>query len=378
MGNFIKGAEFFLARSSFNGSREQFYEDLAEAIDDKESLREFLSSLRDFSLLNKTNGKAMLFERMLDRMDEMDGMLSHIMKTIVPDEDIMSLRSIDSIREDSERAKGLRFLGTTIRKARIMKGTVVKAMMTPIMVTPVIMAFAFIISVYFIPEYEKIAPPSKWPTIGKMLFFISVMLREYGLVILAAIIGFIVLFIKSFALWSGDLRTIVDEYLPYRLYRDYHAAKFLVALASLVQAKQTLNEALEILGAQTSPWMTWHIRHILDNMNEFPDDYARAFNTGILSKEIHLRLSTYTRRSSFSDGLIRLGTDGLQYVHESVEKSSTKLNIAAIFGTVFVIMFFYGGNLMISQAIQKIMKEQDNKVGLIAPESAHKRIIDVA
>jgi toxin co-regulated pilus biosynthesis protein E len=242
---------------------------------------------------------------------------------------------------------------------------VVKAMFTPIMVTPVILAFAFIISFYFIPEYEKIAPPSTWPGIGKVLYAISILLRGYGIFILAGLIASIVVFVKSFGMWSGALRAKFDEYLPYKLYRDYNGAKFLVALASLVNSKATLVEALEILSTQCTPWMLWHIQTILANMDDFPDDYARAFNTGILSKEIHLSLSTYARRSSFSDGLVRLGTEGLQYVHESVEKSSTKLNIAAIFGTVFVIMFFYGGNLMISQSIQKTMKAQATKVSYL-------------
>ena len=184
MSNILNSFEFAMARNEFKGTREKFYDDLAEAIDDKESLREFLVSLRDFSNNNKLKARGLLYNRMLERMDEMDGRLSHILKTIVPDEDLLSLTSIDAIREDKDRAAGLRFLALTITKARAMKATVVKAMLTPIMVTPVILAFAFIISFYFIPEYEKIAPPSTWPGIGKVLYAISILLRGYGIFIL--------------------------------------------------------------------------------------------------------------------------------------------------------------------------------------------------
>lgn len=378
MANFLSNLEFKLACDEFNKTRENFYEDLAEAILDKESLRDFLSNLRDFLTQHGQKARAGIFTRMLERMDEEEGRLSHILKTIVPDEDILTLLAIDSITKDKERSAALSFHADTLRKAKKMKATVVKAMMTPIMVTPIVCAFAYIISVFFIPEYEKIAPPSKWPQIGQILYVISVVLRGYGTFIGIGMIAGIVTFVKSFSRWKGPLRSKVDKYLPYKMYRDYNGAKFLVALSSLVNSKLSLAEALELLSSRASPWMSWHIQEILKNMDDHPDDYARAFNTGILSPEIHQRLSTYARRSSFSDGLVRLGTDGLVHVHESVEKSSTKVNIIAIFGTVFAIMFFYGGNLMISQAIQKEMKKQANHVGYVVPAAETERVSHIA
>jgi hypothetical protein len=378
MKNFLSELEFKLACNEFNKTRESFYEDLAEAITDKESLRDFLSNLRDFLLNNGQKPRALLFTRMLERMDEEEGRLSHILRTIVPDDDILTLLAIDSITKAPERAAALMFHADTLRKAKKMKATVVKAMLTPIMVTPIVCAFAYIISVFFIPEYEKIAPPSKWPAIGQVLYAISVVLRGYGTFIGIGIVVALVAFVRSFASWKGETRAKFDEYLPYKMYRDYNGAKFLVALSSLVNSKLSLAEALELLSSKASPWMAWHIQKILKNMDDHPDDYARAFNTGVLSKEIHQRLSTYARRSSFSDGLVRLGTDGLVHVHESVEKSSTKVNIVAIFGTVFAIMFFYGGNLMISQAIQSEMKKQVNTVGYVAPAETAERVSNLA
>jgi type II secretory pathway component PulF len=368
MANILKDVEFFFARREFNASRERFYDDLAEAILDKESLKDFLTGYRDFCLQNNNAGWAQIYQRMLERMDENEGKLSHVLATIVPDSDLMTLRSIDAISEAPDRAKGLRFMGENIRKLRDIKKIVLKALMSPLVVTPIIIAFALIVCFYFVPEYEKIAPPAHWAGIGQLIFALSVVLRNYGIVLAGGVIALIVIFVRSFPRWTGAIRKRLDCYLPYRLYRDYQGANFLVALASLVNSKATLAEALEILEGQASPWMAWHIRQILDNMDIYPDDYAAAFDTGLLSPEIHMRLSTYARRTGgFDDGLIRLGTEGLKHVQETVEKSSSKLNIIAIFAAVGGIMFFYMGNLMISQSVTKYMKKQSEQTAFVIP-----------
>lgn len=354
----IEQLKFKNARKAFQKERESFYDDLAEAIGDKENVKDFLTSQQALCRKNGKDGLAKLYGVMLTRMDEEEGKFSHILEPIVPLSDLLSLAAIDQTHADDDRVASFRFLAQNIRNTRMMRATLLKSMITPIVVTPVIIAFALIISLFFVPEYVKVASPDKWPLIGQILYGISYSITNYGILIGAASVALCYGFAWTFPNWTGERRAKWDNYFPYKLYRDYQSANFLVALASLMQAKKTLVEALNLLKEQANPWLTWHIRKILQNLDDTPDDYSSAFDTGVLSTELHMRLSNYARRSSFTAGLTRLGTDGINHVRMSVEKSSSKMNLIAIFVTVFVILFFYGGNLMIGSATRKMMMQE--------------------
>lgn len=344
------------ARRRFNASREAFYADFAEAIDDGDSTTTYFESVRDFLLKNQRNSQADIYALMLARMEEDEGRISHMLKGIVVDDDLLALRAIDESVSESARAESLRFLANSIKQRRKMAATVLKACVVLITMTPIIVAFACFISIFFVPEYEKVTPHTSWPAVGVILYWISQAIRHFGFLILGicAVAGFA--FKWSFANWAGTARVKVDRYLPYRLYRDYTSANFLVALAAMLMAKKSLVDALHSLNEQATPWLSWHITKILRNMDDDPDDYAKAFNTGLLSPEIHLRLSNYARRTSFSEGLMKLGTEGMVHVQEGVEKSGFKINLVATFASVAILLFFYGGNLLIGNSVRSQMK----------------------
>lgn len=353
---------FHFAKQSFNARRESFYTDLAEAIEDNESITLFLTRRRDFCTQQRLYGMRHLYETIIERLDENEGRLSHILGPIVPPGDLVALAANENAIDDRDRSHGLRSLALSISRSRLMFAMLRKAVAGPALAAPIIIAFPVFIALVFVPQYETIISPDQWSLWGRMIYRFSVILREYGLVLAALLPLAMFSFIKSFTTWRGRLRSRFDRVLPYSLYRDFKSTDFLTALALLTKTNVGIEEALDILQARATPWLSWHIDQIRTNLQSEPDDYAGAFDTGLFSPDIHLRLVTYAERArgNFSEGLSRLGTDGLEYVHANVEKGGTKLTMLSVMLAISVLAFFYGGNSMIARNITNLVQEQQD------------------
>jgi len=362
MMNLIERIQFIFARSAFAAKREEFYVDLSEAIRDRETLHIFLTNAWEFSKKYRMHGTAQIMSVMLVRFQNEEGRLGHMLKTIVPNADLMTISAIDGLSGNSERADGFLRLARQIERSRAIKGTLIKALLTSFILLPVIAGFA-VLNTKKIPAYESMVPNRLlWPQIGQILGGVSDLMlnhaSELGLMV-AALAG---LLAWSFRHWCGSLRSRLDQYLPYSLYRDMNSCDFLLNMAGLLRSGKQLVEALHILGAQqsqVSPWLRYHISTILQRLNVTPDDYARAFDTGLFSPAVHLRLVTYGRRDkNFAAAFIRLGSSSLDYVHSQIEKAGRRLSALSVTVSILLLGFFYFGDYLTSDAIGKIVKAE--------------------
>lgn len=359
------------AKSKFVNTRDNFYNDLAEAFAAGESLHIFLVRRRDFCIEHGQNGVAAIYDSMIERMDE-SGELFHVVGPVVPVNDGLSLRSIDSGSSDAERARMLRALAYAIKRKRQMSKILWKAVTGPLIALPIVTILPLIIS-FQMPVMEDLVPPSKWGVLGGIFYWICYFIRTYCYVIGAALVSGFALFIWSFSNWSGDLRSKFDKYPPYSIYRDLAASGFLSAMAEFMGIRKPLVESLIILKNGATPWMSRRIDKTLENLEERPGDYGYAFATSMLSPELQLRLTTYAERGNsagsadsagsggndgFSDGLMKLGTDGLDHVVDSVEKNAVWIGLAATIATVVVIVTFYGGNTLVSSIVSDTLTEE--------------------
>lgn len=359
--NLLERIQYQFALSAFRKKREAFYRDLAEAIDDGESVSTFLANTLDFCRRFKMVGRKMIYATMLRRMNDEEGRMSHFLKTIVPDSDLLALTTIDNLRGDEERANNLRVLADTIESQKAMGKVVRNALIPALSMSPAVVLFIYMTAVQ-VPIYEQVIPDlSKWPGIGLMLRAVANMIKFYALESSAILFLLGYGFWQSFHRWYGPSRVKYGSWGPYRLYRQAVSAKLFVSLASLLKGKKGLVESLEQLRKRASPYLRWHLTKILNNLNEHPDDYAAAFDTGLLSREIHLRLTTYARRSNFETGLIRIGTESYAHVIEDVRGTATQVAIWSTALTIGVIGFFYGGNVVMGDTMYRLQKAQSEQ-----------------
>jgi len=356
--------QFIISRSVFNDKREEFYLDLSEAIRDKESLHTFLTHNYELSKKYNRHKYAPIYELMLRRFQDEEGRLTHMLKPIVPESDLLAIAGIDGSVGNSERADGFLRLAQHIERLKKMKGAMLKSILTSIVLLPIILVFA-LLNTKKIPAYERMVPDrTQWPDIGQALGMLSDIMQNYGVELVVSVVVLLALFIFSFRHWVGELRAQFDSLPPYSLYRDASSTDFLLNMAGLLRSGKQLVEALNLLSVHASPWLRYHIVTILTRLNATPDDYAHAFDTGLFSPDVHLRLLTYGRRDkNFSAAFIRLGTAGVDYVHKQTIKTGSYLSAISLVISISLLAFFYFGDYVTSDAIGKIMKADMSRQG---------------
>src|SRR5690606_34368391 len=88
--------------------------------------------------------------------------------------------------------------------------------------------------------------------------------------------------------WCGPWRSRLDRRFPWRLYRDFHAIRFLAMLAVLVRQRGNVDTRLrQALAAQAwhaRAWLAWHIDEMLARVDRGLVG-AETFDTGLFDRE---------------------------------------------------------------------------------------------
>lgn len=349
-------------RSSFNDSREGFYDDIAEAIEDGDPPVQFLTENIEY-FERHGNKMSRLYQGFLEQLDEFHGKLSSIFVGVVPDGDMVLLTSIDD-GDDEQRVTGFRNIALRTRAVKRMKKTLIEAVALPAFVFPLMMAYMVILAVFIIPEMESILPHQHWKIHERGLYWISYAITKFWYLFVVSGLALGLFYIRSFAHWTGDRRNSFCEMpligLPHRLYRDFSAANFVTGLAALLNSNDDLVNSLERLAETANPYMNWHIQTIISNLNDDAATTAEAFDTGLLSEEMHRRLTNYARRKegNFVAGLVRLGSESVSKVDDVVRSSSVKLAIVLTISGFLMILVTYGTFTSLNWTIQRHLKQQ--------------------
>lgn len=307
-------------KRAFRANRADFYEDLAEALDDKAVL---VTELKKHVVRahRRRSPLATLYSLWLRRMDKSD--FSTSLKGTVPPMDSLVLLAAEN---SGNLPYGLRFLSTTVRAVAKIKGSILSAVAMPIIVTS--MTYGMLVGFYefMAPVLEQIMPLKFWPAMGRFIYHVSSFATNYSLPILVVVGGLIALFIWSLSNWKGPMRRRIDNYLPYSIYRDYNSAVMLVSLSGLMQSGASLVGSLKSIRSSSTQWMNWHISQILSKLDRESAQPARAFDTGVLPPDLFERVVDYGERSTFQEALDKLGKQTLERVEKSVAIKSKTLN----------------------------------------------------
>jgi hypothetical protein len=357
----LSNFRLWLARYSFNSGREDFYKELAEAVNAGESVSVFLAAQVAEAVKYREANAAMLYRRMLRRQDEKQGRFSHMLATIVPQGDIFALTAVDEVDVKAKKVESLLFLADSVVRVRKMAGMVLGALQTLFTMLPVFVVFAVINAVMVVPEYEAMVPVDQWPAIGKSLYWVSFSIRNFWYVQFVFIVGVIWLFLHSLDNWRGPTRSKFDKRFPYSLYRDFHGNILLVRLAQLLQSDLGLSEALQMLRAKATPWMQWHLHRILRNMDgDFNLDYASIFDTGVFSRRLQKRVGAQARRGEFKHALVEIGSVGMENVMDDMRRASNKMNrISLILCMLGILYFHVAVQITANDVISKMRQETD-------------------
>ena len=211
MTNPIDAFKKWAALSQMRKNRADFYYDLAGALEDRvplfTTLRKYEARARE-----RNPGEALVYMEMIESLGS--GSLTEALRNFAPSNELIMIDALQSVG-DASMAEGLRFLSSTVEKTDAMVMTARKAIMYPMILIVIFSAMLTGFSTQIVPILVDLLAPEKWPLLGRILYWISKTIINYGIYIALGFIGGVTLFFYSLPRWRGSLRKRVDKYLPY-------------------------------------------------------------------------------------------------------------------------------------------------------------------
>lgn len=213
----------------------------------------------------------------------------------------------------------------------------------------VMMCIAFSVLIMFsfkvIPEFSKVVSDDKWHGIARIMIDFADFSRNWIVVIIAVIIGLIVAFFMSLPRWSEGWRKYVDKYPPYNIYRLVNGSTWLISFASLINAGVRIENALEQMASDATPWMQNRIRACLKGMRSglSPGDALSRSGYGFPDEEIIDDIAIYSRLSGFDNALSIIGKE---WMVEGIERIQAMMKVIFGISVLFVglfVAFMMGG-----------------------------------
>lgn len=355
----------------FWSTRADFYRDLAQAVQDKELLRDFVDGEYQIASASKTRDRSReaALSTMRDVMLAGATNLHEVLMSVMPEVDSMGLAVA---RDSKDSASALRTLASNIEDRQSMIKVVRSALASPALLVPVAFAFAYILSSRSIPAFEKAAPPEVWQGFASLVRDAAWLVTAWGLEIISVLVCSLVWFIT----WGLPNITAAWRFraeqesgwraLPWYLlgpvkpvlgvYRDMQAASILSDISVYLASGRGLQESISDLADNATPWASQHLHFIVEHLHLHPGDYAGAFGQGLLGPRMLARLQSMVRRDAgheFSKVLIEISTSGQARAREDVRKASLRANLGLLIVTLGTVVFFYAGQAWIVYRIQE-------------------------
>lgn len=334
-------------------TRADFYEDLADALEDNAVLAGELSRRQRF-LQADNKPFAALLGLWLRRMDTQP--FSQAIRGTVPTMDSIILSAAES---GGSLAQGLRYMATIVRDVEAMKKSLIGAIVVPMILFGMIIGMLVGYAVFLVPILESIMPVVQWPFLGQVMYAMSRVVVTHGLWVGPLMAGLLIWMVFSFGRWTGPRRSAFERrFVVYTVYRDYFSAIFLVSLAALMKSGTSLLESLSLIRSSSNPWLAWHINRIISLLDSNAGTPAVAFNTGLFSRDLYFRIYSYGERSSFPEALAKIGRQVVKRVGDSVRDRAKLLNMILLGISGVLLAAMVSSVMLTAQEAQRVIRTQ--------------------
>ncbi len=177
--------------------------------------------------------------------------LAESMEGWVPPAELYMIRAGE---ESGTMAKAFASIQAMGERTREMRAAVSYAVSYPGFMVVLVGFVLYMFGVNLIQNMKKTAPPQVMAKMGNVAA-VSDFLAEWGLVVVAVLIGIVFLITVTLPLWRGRLRVKLDRFPPWSWYRVLQGSSFLLGLSALLGAQVPLKRSLEILEEQATPWL---------------------------------------------------------------------------------------------------------------------------
>jgi len=245
----------------------------------------------------------------------------------VPDRERMLLEAAGSARLDVALENTAKVLESGMAMIAAIKGGITY----PLVMLVGAMALMWGFGVSIIPTFATIKPMEEWTGMAGQMATLSVMINDYGILFILAILAIVGLIAWSMPRWKGDIRTKFDESVPpWTFYRLLNGSSFLMSLAALIKAGVPVPEALRKIRNGASPWLKERLDTTLYHVNEGQQLGEALHLAGyhFPDREIVEDLRLFATLGNFDERLTNLAEEWIHDGVNSVKAQASMLNLA--------------------------------------------------
>lgn len=190
-----------------------------------------------------------------------------------------------------------------------------------------------------IPAFSRAAQGDRWTGLARTMVDSSAFIQNWFLAIVIVAIAIVIGIVVSMPYWTGLTRTKFDRYAPYSIYRVTQGATWVISLSALIQAGMRIQEAMEQLMINASPWAKERVGAALLGLRSGKNLGAAlvASRYEFPDREIIADIRVYANKSGFDDAL---KTIGQEWITESV------VRIQALMRKVFSAAIMLAGGII--------------------------------
>jgi type II secretory pathway component PulF len=238
------------------------------------------------------------------------------------------------------------------------KGVIIGGIVYPIAVFMLIIAYVYLFGTRVIPKFAQMTDPANWHGAAKSLYIMSVVVQNWMLYLVVALIALVVAIAVSMPLWRGNVRTFFDRFAPYSIYRLVVGSGFLMAFAALQHAGITVEKSLMRLSDMANPWLRERLDGALLGVKSGLNcgEALRNAGYGFPSPEVIDDLCVYAEYKGFAEALKLLADEWMEDGIEQVALQMKVLNGFAIITLAIIIGWLVTGFFGIQHEIAAITR----------------------
>lgn len=332
----------FLGKMSFGSARAEFYEDVSEAIQGKESIIDFLRNEARRELRSGSKLRAALYSKWTKRFGDkrVDGKIAGAMKGDIPQNDLMIISAFEeagSLREGFDVAK------ESAQRTAELIGIYKSAAIYPVIAIIAVISVAS----FLVGAFPKVGDEKAWPAVARASYHYMQFLSGNSVSIIVGMIVASVLIGSDrspigLTRLSGSFREkVLDKYVPpWTMYKEAQSATVLVLLAALIRSGLSTSASIKTIADGSGGWMRGYLSGILRRIGDKNNEQVvYAFKNSIFSDRLYFRLEASALRGGFDRALIRMATTSFKKIIDRAH--------AQAFAMQQIFIAFAGGSMLL-------------------------------
>lgn len=267
------------------------------------------------------------------------------------------LMLIESAESSGNLAQGFELAVKVVEAKVKIRKALVSALAYPLMLFLLVIVLLIVISTMVIPNFALISDPNTWQGTAYALYLISDLISSpLGVSVGIAFLLFICCIIYSLSHLTGELRTKLDKFPPYSLYRLTVGATWLFTFSTLMKAGKLQIDILEnmVKSETSSAYLKDRVQRILDNFigKKFGEALSLA-GMDFPEAELVDDLKVYSELPAFEEKLYTIADEWFEEGIEKIQES------AQIFNAICLILITacIGSIIIAFQAIQQSIQQ---------------------